>query len=72
MVEMGALIARETVVVGGAYLLTAIPVGAAVLAGHLSPLYRMSAGWYLRCWSRLALVFVAAVIVVYRLIPAIA
>ena len=53
--------------IGLAYLLAGIPVAAIALAGRLSPMYRMPTGWYLRCWSWMALAFVVCALVTVRL-----
>ena len=54
------------------YLLAAIPVGAAALAGVASPIYRLERGTLLRWWSWGALAIVASAILVYRVLPLLA
>lgn len=54
------MIEREATVLLGAYLLAALPIGAALLAGRASPLYRLELVVLARWWSRLALALVAA------------
>jgi hypothetical protein len=54
------VIEREATVLLGAYLLAGLPIGAALLAGKASPLYRLPAAQLARWWSRLALALVAA------------
>ncbi len=56
---MSVLLQRELIVITAAYLLAGIPVGALILAGRLSPLYRPPKGFLCRWWSRFALVIVA-------------
>jgi hypothetical protein len=51
-------------VIIAAYALAAIPVGAAFLAGRMSPLYRMPDRWLCRWWSRFALVIVAVAVLI--------
>jgi hypothetical protein len=57
------LFQRELAVIIGAYCLAAIPVGAIMLAGRMSPLYQIPTGYLLRWWSRFALVIVAFAVV---------
>lgn len=64
---MGAVVA-----VLYAYLLAGIPVGFVALAGKASPLYRKPVGWYLSCWSWMALGFIVSAVLLYRVIPTIA
>ena len=64
-----SLLYREVVVVGFSYLLAGIPVGLAAVAGAATPLYRLPAGRLTVLWSRMALVVVASVFVLYRLVP---
>lgn len=56
------LIEAELVIAGAAYLLAAVPVGGAVLAGRLSPLYRLPTDDLCRWWSRCALLVAAALV----------
>ena len=58
-----ALFTRELTVILGAYCLAAIPIGAIMLAGRMSPLYRIPTGHLLSWWSRFALVIVAFAVV---------
>ena len=53
------LIESELVVTGLAYLLAAVPVGGIVLAGRMSPVYRLPASDLRRWWSWMALVIAA-------------
>ena len=54
-----SLLQRELTIIVGAYVLAALPIGTIVLAGRMSPLYRIP-GRHLCCWwSRFALVIVA-------------
>ena len=53
-----ALLQSEATVIISAYVLAAIPIGAAFLAGRMSPLYRMPDHWLCRWWSRFALLIV--------------
>jgi hypothetical protein len=62
--ETMALLQSELTVIIGAYVLAAIPVGAAFLAGRMSQLYRMPDRWLCRWWSRFALVIVAFAVVI--------
>ena len=57
------LLQSELTVIVAAYLLAAIPIGAVLLAAHMSPLYRVPGGFLCRWWSRFALVIVALAIV---------
>jgi hypothetical protein len=56
------LIVFELWIVGIAYLLAAVPVGGVVLAGRMSPLYRLPAGDLRRWWSRAALALAVAIL----------
>jgi hypothetical protein len=49
------LLEGETVVLALAYLMAAVPVGGIVLAGRMSPLYRLPTNDLCRWWSRCAL-----------------
>jgi hypothetical protein len=53
------LLEAELVVTGLAYLLAAVPVGGIVLAGRMSPVYRLPASDLRRWWSWMALVIAA-------------
>ena len=53
------LFQRELAVIIGAYFLAAIPIGAIMLAGRMSPLYQVPTSELCRWWSRFALVIVA-------------
>jgi hypothetical protein len=53
------LLEAELVVVGLAYLMAGVPVGGIVLAGRISPLYRVPASDLCRWWSWMALVISA-------------
>ena len=57
------LLQRELAVIVGAYCLAAIPIGAVLLAGRMSPLYAIPRGYLVRWWSRFALVIVAFAVV---------
>jgi hypothetical protein len=57
------LVQRELAVILGAYFFAAIPIGAIMLAGRMSPLYRIPTGNLLSWWSRFALVIVALAVV---------
>jgi hypothetical protein len=59
-----SLFQREVTVVASAYLLAAIPIGATLLAGRMSPLYSISARDLCRWWSRFALVIVAFAVLI--------
>ena len=48
------LLATELVIIGLAYLLAGVPVGGIVLAGRMSPLYRLPTSDLCRWWSRCA------------------
>ena len=60
------LLEAELVITGGSYLLSAVPVGGILLAGRISPVYRLALGDVCRWWSwcslLLATVFVARAI----------
>jgi hypothetical protein len=58
------LLQSELTVIISAYLLAAIPIGAAFLAGRMSPLYRMPDRWLCRWWSRFALVIVVLAVLI--------
>jgi len=58
------LVQRELVVIVLAYLLAAIPIGGAVLAGRMSPMYQLPAERLCRYWSWFALGIVASTVVV--------
>lgn len=62
--ETMTLLQSELTVIIAAYALAAIPVGAAFLAGRMSPLYRMPDRWLCRWWSRFALVIVAVAVLI--------
>lgn len=49
------MIRAEATVIVGAYLLAGLPIGAAMLAGRASPLYRLPRVQLARWWSRMAL-----------------
>ena len=53
------LLEAELVVIGLAYLLAGVPVGGIVLAGRISPVYRLPASDLGRWWSWMALVIAA-------------
>jgi hypothetical protein len=59
-----ALFQRELAVILGAYFLAAIPIGAIMLAGRMSPLYRIPTGHLVCWWSRFALLIVAFAVVI--------
>jgi len=48
------LLEAELVIIGVAYLLAGVPVGGIVLAGRVSPLYRLPTSDLCRWWSRCA------------------
>ena len=48
------LLEAELVIIGLAYLLAGVPVGGIVLAGRMSPLYRLPTSDLCRWWSRCA------------------
>ena len=56
------LLQRELAVIVGAYVLAGLPIGAIVLAGRMSPLYRVPRPHLCRWWSRFALVIVACAV----------
>jgi hypothetical protein len=58
------LLQRELTVVMSAYLLAAIPIGAMLIAGRMSPLYDVAARDLCRWWSRFALAIVAFAILI--------
>jgi hypothetical protein len=64
------LLQHELQVVVGAYLLAAIPIGAIVVAGRMSPLYRLPREHLWRWWSRFALVIVGFAVLISVLAPA--
>jgi hypothetical protein len=49
------LLEAEAIVLSLAYLMSAIPVGGIVLAGRMTPLYRLPMNEVCRWWSRCAL-----------------
>ena len=49
------LLEAEAIVLSVAYLMSAIPVGGIVLAGRMTPLYRLPTNEVYRWWSRCAL-----------------
>jgi hypothetical protein len=53
----------ELLIIGAAYLMAGIPVGGILLAGRMSPLYRVPATdlcrWWSRCAVLVAVVFIA-------------
>jgi hypothetical protein len=49
------LLEAETIVLGVSYLLAALPVGGILLAGRMSPVYRVPARDVRRWWSWCAL-----------------
>jgi hypothetical protein len=53
------LVQHELVVVVGAYVLAAFPIGAILVAGRMSPLYRLPGTQIWRWWSWFALAIVA-------------
>jgi hypothetical protein len=53
------LVEAELVVLSLAYLLAGVPVGGIVLAGRISPVYRVPASDLCRWWSWMALVIAA-------------
>jgi len=59
-----ALFQRELAVILGAYFLAAIPIGAMMLAGRMSPLYRIPTNELFCWWSRFALVIVALAVAI--------
>jgi hypothetical protein len=64
--DVPSLLDREITVIGSAYLLAAIPVAAAWLAGQASPLYRVEDGRLRRWWSWMALIIVLSALTVAR------
>jgi hypothetical protein len=60
------LLEAELAVTGTAYLMAGVPVGGIVLAGRMSPLYRLPATDLCRWWSRCALL-VGAVFLASRI-----
>ena len=48
------LLEAELVIIGVAYLMAGVPVGGIVLAGRMSPLYRLPTSDLCRWWSRCA------------------
>jgi hypothetical protein len=58
------LLEAELVVLGLAYLMAGVPVGGIVLAGRMSPVYRLPASDLCRWWSWMAFV-IAAWLVAY-------
>jgi hypothetical protein len=56
------LLEAELAAILAAYLLAAIPVGAAWVAGRVSPLYRLPTYQLCRWWSWFALILVAAAV----------
>jgi len=54
----------ELLIIGAAYLMAGIPVGGILLAGRMSPLYRVPATDLCRWWSRCA--FLVAVVFIAR------
>jgi hypothetical protein len=58
------LLEAELVVLGLAYLMAGVPVGGIVLAGRMSPVYRLPASDLCRWWSWTAVV-IAAWLVAY-------
>ena len=48
------LLEAELVIIGLAYLMAGVPVGGIVLAGRMSPLYRLPINDLCRWWSRCA------------------
>ena len=59
-----SLFQRELIVILSAYCLAAIPIGAILLAGRMSPLYRVPGDHLFRWWSRFALLIVAFALVI--------
>jgi hypothetical protein len=53
------LVEAELVVLSLAYLIAGVPVGGIVLAGRMSPVYRVPAADLCRWWSWMALVIAA-------------
>jgi hypothetical protein len=53
------LFQQELTVIITAYLLAGIPIGAIMLFGRASPLYRVPRSYLCRWWSRFALAIVA-------------
>ena len=58
------LLEAELVIIGLAYLLAGVPVGGIVLAGRMSPLYRLPTNDLCRWWSRCACL-VAALLILF-------
>ena len=56
------LLEAELVVISLAYLMSAVPVGGIMLAGRMSPIYRLPAGNLCRWWSRCAFLVAASLI----------
>lgn len=52
-----------------AYLLAGLPVGAAALAGRMTPMYRLERGVLLRWWGWGAVAIIVCVILQTRLLP---
>jgi len=53
------LVQHELTVIVGAYFLAALPIGAIMVAGRMSPLYHVPIGELCRWWSWFALAIVA-------------
>jgi hypothetical protein len=58
------VVQHELQIVVGAYLLAALPMAAIVLAGRMSPVYRLPREHLCRWWSRFALVIVALALLI--------
>ena len=58
------LLEAELVIVGLAYFLAGVPVGGIVLAGRMSPVYRLPTDDLCRWWSRCACL-VAALLILF-------
>ncbi|HZO97311.1 MAG TPA: hypothetical protein VFB42_08065 [Gaiellaceae bacterium] len=56
------LLEAELAIVGSAYLMAGVPVGGIVLAGRVSPLYRLPRADLWRWWSRCGCLVAAALI----------
>jgi hypothetical protein len=52
------LLEAELVITMTAYLMAGVPVGGILLAGRMSPLYRLPTSDLCRWWSRCALILV--------------
>ena len=61
------LLEAELAAILGGYLLAAIPVGAAWVAGRMSPVYRLPTAQLFRWWSWFALILVASAVTLGQL-----